>query len=104
MSREGNSQEGHRMLWTVVDVRVGVVSSFPNPNLPTPSPRALFSTVWPLSSHEVDGVRKEKEGVVGDERWDVWWEKDKLPTHPSSPPSFPTPRPLPSIPNPETWR
>ena len=38
-------------------------------SLSQPSPlntdiRALFSTVSPLSSHEVDGVRKEKERLT----------------------------------------
>ena len=38
-----------------------------SPTNPTiTSPRALFSTVWPLSSHEVDGVRKEKERLTDD--------------------------------------
>ena len=34
-----------------------------HPVLPT-TIRALFSTVSPLSSHEVDGVRKEKERLT----------------------------------------
>ena len=32
--------------------------------LTSPTIRALFSTVSPLSSHEVDGVRKEKERLT----------------------------------------
>ena len=47
------------------------------PSLP-PTIRALFSTVSPLSSHEVDGVRKEKERLTdGSDRervGDVGWE------------------------------
>ena len=38
------------------------LTSYPS----TSYPRALFSTVWPLSSHEVDGVRKEKERLTDD--------------------------------------
>ena len=65
--------------WLVVDGMWGgrkegnyILPTHP-PNRPTPPstsyPRALFSTVWPLSSHEVDGVRKEKERLTDDCRW-----------------------------------
>ena len=40
------------------------VHSIPLPLVLPTTIRALFSTVSPLSSHEVDGVRKEKERLT----------------------------------------
>ena len=46
----------------------GVSAHTPTPYTP-PTIRALFSTVSPLSSHEVDGVRKEKERLTDGRSW-----------------------------------